>query len=252
MPFKEGQPTLTGVLGTIALRMVIKESTFGRPVRLGDYFTMLTFHYENCALLGRARCDKLNVLVKTLVPENKVDDFIKFLQDVSSNHLNEFRNETGEDPKSFYHFIATKELDRVLVSAFGIHPVELILLAVRSRKIKEAGKLIKEAKKLFDQKVPFETAMNQARIFGWEGIGFGSFFPELTERMYKNAFENVDMDMWANARKMGVDIPEKPDYIPLEEREELILTATASYVAELYPELLDPLDLRGYIEEGGH
>ena len=245
MPFKEGQPTLTGVLSWIPLRMVVKERTFGgRYLRLGDYFTMLAFQYETCALLGRARCDKLNVLVRMLVrEESKVDEFMKFLQEVTSDRLNRFTNETGEDPKSFYHFIAMKELDSVLVSAFGLTLDEFALLAVRSQKIKEA-------EKLFDQKVPLETATDKARIYGLEGIGFGSSFPELTERMYKNAYENVDMDMWANARKMGVDIPEKPDFIPLEEREREIFATVAGYTGEFYPELLDPLDLRAYVEEG--
>jgi hypothetical protein len=246
MPFKEGQPTLTGVLSWIPLKHVVKERPFGgRYLRVSDYFTMLGFQYENCALLGRARCDKLNVLTRMLVrEENKVEEFTKFLQNASSDRLNRFRNEVDEEPKSFYHFISIKEYDSVLVSAFGLPLDELILLAVRSRKIKEA-------KKLFDRKVPLEVATDKARIYGLEGIGFGSSFPELTERMYKNAYENVDMDMWAEARKMGVDIPEKPDIVSLEEREEIVLQMVAAYTSEFYPELLDPLNLRDYLVEGG-
>jgi hypothetical protein len=245
MPFEEGQPTLTGVLSWIPLKHVVKERLFGeRYLRLWDYFAMLAFQYENCALLGRARCAKLNVLVRMLVrEENKVDEFMKFLQEVTSDRLNRFTNEAGEDPKSFYHFIAIEELNSVLVSAFGLPLDELSLLAVHSRKIKEM-------QKIFNQKVSLEIATDKARIYGLEGIGFGSSFPELTERMYKNAYENVDTDMWANARKMGVDIPEKPDFIPLEEREKEILATVAGYTSEFYPELLDPLDLRSYVEEG--
>jgi hypothetical protein len=244
MPFKEDQPTLTGILSWIPLRMVVKKKLFGgRYLRLGDYFTMLAFQYETCALLGRALYDKLNILVRMLVhEENRVDEFMKLLQEATSDRLNRFRNEVGEEPKSFYHFIAIKEFDSVLVSAFGLPLGDIALFAAYSHQIREA-------KKLFDHKVPLEVATDKARIYGLEGIGFGGFFPELTERMYKNAYENVDMDMWTTARKMGVDIPEKPDYIPLEEREKPILTTTAVYAAEFYPELLDPLDLRGYLEE---
>jgi len=244
MPFREGQPTLTGVLSWIPLKHAVKERLFGgRYLRVSDYFIMLGFQYETCALLGRARCDKLNVLSRMLVrEENKVEEFITFLRNVSSDRLNRFINEVGEEPKSFFHFISIKEYDSVLVSAFGLPLDELILLAVRSQKIKEA-------KKLFDRKVPLEVATDKARIYGLEGIGFGSFFPELTERMYKNAYENVDMDKWAEARKMGVDIPQKPDIVSLEEREEIVLQMVAAYTSEFYPELLDPLDLRGYVEE---
>jgi hypothetical protein len=245
MPYKEGQLTLTGILSWIPLKKAVKKQLLGgRYLRIFDYFAMLGFQYETCALLGRARCDKLNVLVRMLArEENKADEFKKLLQDAASDRLSKFRNETGEDPKSFYHLISIKEYDSVLVSAFGLPLDELILSATRSRKIKEA-------KKLFDRKVPLEVATDKARIYGLEGIGFGSSFPELTERMYKNAYENVDMNMWAEARETGVDIPEKPDFIPLEEREKSILATTAIYAAEFYPELLDPLNLRDYLVEG--
>lgn len=81
------------------------------------------------------------------------------------------------------------------------------------------------------------------------GIGFGSSFTELTVRMYRNTYENINVNMkeWAEARSYGLNIPEKPDFIPLEEREKEILATVAGYTGEFYPELLDPLDLRSYL-----
>ena len=242
MPFKEGQPTLTGVLSWLPLKPAVKDRLFGgRYLRAFDYFIMLGFQYENCALLGRAYYDKMNLLARMLVrEENKVDELVKNLQDVSSDRLNRFRNEVGEEPKSFYHFISMREYDSVLVRAFGLPLDELILLAARSREIKEV-------KKIFDREVPLEVATDNARIYGLEGIGFGSSFPELTVSMCKNACENIDMDEWTKAREIGVETPERPDIVTFEEREEAVLQTLAAYTSEFYPELLDPLDLRGYI-----
>ena len=56
------------------------------------------------------------------------------------------------------------------------------------------------------------------------------------------------MNEWAEARSYGLNIPEKPDFIPLEEREKEILAIVAGYTSEYYPELLDPLDLRDYLD----
>ena len=241
MPFEEGHPTLTGCLAWIPLKNVVKKQLFGgRYLRLWDYFTMLGFQYESGAILGRARCDKLNVLVRMLMrEENKVDEFMKFLQDASSDRLNRFRNEIGKDPESFYDFISLKECDRVLGGATGLTWNVLVEEYLRGNK---------EVVKAFAHKVSLGVATDKSRIFGLEGIGFGSSFPELTESMYKNAYENVDVGEWAEARAHGLDIPEKPEVIPFEEREESLLQVVAAYVTEYYPELLDPLDLRGHLE----
>ena len=58
------------------------------------------------------------------------------------------------------------------------------------------------------------------------------------------------MNEWAEARSYGLNIPEKPDIIPLDEREKEILQMVAAYTAEFYPELLDSLDLRNYLNVG--
>ena len=55
------------------------------------------------------------------------------------------------------------------------------------------------------------------------------------------------MNEWAEARSFGLNIPEKQDIIPIEERENEILQTVASYATEYYPELLDQLDLRNYL-----
>ena len=101
--------------------------------------------------------------------------------------------------------------------------------------------------KVFDEKVPLEQAEPLIKSFHAEGIGFGSVFPELTEKLYRNTFEKVNRDSWIEARKYGLAIPEEPTIIGLKEQEEIVLQMVAAYASEYYPELLDSLDLRGHL-----
>ena len=105
--------------------------------------------------------------------------------------------------------------------------------------------------KACDEKVPLEKAEPSIKAFELEGIGFGSSFPELTEKMYRNTLENIDRDVWAEMRAHGAPITEKPRIVSLEELEEATLQMVVAYASEYYPELIDPLDLRGHLNVVG-
>ena len=241
MPHKEGQPSLTGFLGEIPLKQALKKQLFGgHYLRLWDYFATLSFQYESGAILGRAKRDKISTLINMLVvPGTEINKFVKFMHDQAKERLEKFRSELGREPNTFHDFIFDREFGRVV----GLSLNKVFEEYMRGNK---------EVVKVFDHKVSLDIAWPEIQDYGAGGIGFGSSFPELTEKMYRNATENIDMDEWTKARKYGVDIPEKPDIVTLEEREESVLGIVAVYTAEFYPELLDPLDLRGYIDTEGN
>ena len=237
MPYKEEQPPLIGYLGAPAVTKVIKTRLLGGPyMRFHDFFLVLSHLYMIGAILGRARRSKLSILVKMLiVPGAEVNKFVKFLQESAKKRLEEFRNELGKEPDSFFEFIYFRELE----SAIGLSLNDCFeAYAAGNKKVMKA----------FDEKVALKEASPIITMYEEEGIGFGSVFPELTERMYRNAIEHIDMDRWSEARSYGVTLPEKPTIISLEEQEDIVLSMVAAYVSEYYPELLDPLDLRGYLE----
>ena len=70
-------------------------------------------------------------------------------------------------------------------------------------------------------------------------------------KVYRNTCENIDTNAWSEARAHGLAIPETPTIISLEEQEKIVLQIVATYASEHYPELLDPLDLNGYLEQAG-
>lgn len=232
MPYKEGQPTLMSFLGSIPLaRGLAKKRLFGEPyIRLYDFCELLSKLYESGAVLGHARHDKLSILEKMLVIPGLEPCSMKSLEDRAKKRLDTFRNETGEEPDSFIKFIQLKELEW----AIGLRALSAL----------PSGN--KEARKAVEKKVPLAEAALPINTYGLDGIGFGSCFPTLTERMYNTDYENI-MGEWSKRKAHGLTAPGEPPPESLEKREKNILQVMAGYASKYYPELLDPLDLRGYL-----
>jgi hypothetical protein len=141
-----------------------------------------------------------------------------------------FRGEVGKEPNTFLEFIRVFKLR----SEAGLSLNEAFKADIKGDK---------RIVKAFDKKYSVELLRLTNWSQGDEGIGFGSSFPELTERMYRNSYEHIDTDLWSEARTHGLAIPEKPEIVSLEEREATVLQMVAAYASEYYPELVDPLDL---------
>ena len=105
------------------------------------------------------------------------------------------------------------------------------------------GSNFKTLKKVFMEKFPLKEAESIIKELGLEGIGFGSCFPELTEKIWRRTYESIDMDKWSKYRSSGLVLSEKPPKMNLEEREQMVLKMVAAYVSEHCPELIDPLEL---------
>ena len=246
MPYKEGQPTLMQIfiLAWIPLKQVVrKKLSRKRYITMFYYSRTLAFQYETGALLGRAMRHKLDILHKMLVkPGTDINRSIAFIQSEAKDRLKKFTEQKGKEPDTFNDFIALKELEEA-AKVMGLSIDEDAYYQDPKSHLKNLGKL-------YSHEVTLDDVYKNILNCSLYGIGFGSSFPELTVRMYKNTYENIDVNMkeWAEARSYGLNIPEKPDFIPLEEREKEILAIVAGYTGEYYPELLDPLDLRGQLE----
>ena len=247
MPYKEGQPSLMGFLGYVSVNNVAKKRLLGGPyIPFSDLCTVLCFMYESGAILGRARHDKLSILVEMLEGPSTRTAFtrhlltlrggtIEILRNEAKKRLDTFRSEVGKEPETFFEFIQLRELERTI----GLSLNDAL-------KAYSGGD--KRIMKALDDKVPLKEVEPYIKFLGLEGIGFGNSFPQLTERMYRKAHEFIDMDVWSKWRAHGLAIPEKPTQMTLEEQEALILQMVAAYTSEYYPELLDPLDLRGHLD----
>lgn len=231
MPYKQGQISLVNFLSIPVINKVTKTRLFGgRYLHLSDVFKVCSHLYLTGAILGRARRNNLNTLAKILVVPGTEEENMNWLQERARARLAKFRNEVGGEPDTFDEFILSG----------GLKGVGLIPTKGRESYTHEDKKID------FNMKVPSEIAEYGMKTCLLEGICFGGSFPELTERMYEKA-KNAE-DAWTDTWAHGLAIPKELTAMSFEEAEENILQIVAAYASEYYPELLDPLDLRNYLE----
>jgi len=243
MPYVEGQLTFVDFLGYRPAMAMAKKRLFGGPyITFNDYCGVLASVYESSAVVGRAKSNKLSIIEKIIEAQypRYGPEPIKDLQKKVKEHLDEFKKERGREPHSFLEFIQVKQLENALQheGIIGRETLKSLEIGDTSSGKKVIEKLIgdissdKKAMKKLEMKISLRGTEIGIRIFGGEGIAFGISFPELTERMYRNLHENT----------------EEPPIITLEEGEEEILKIVAVYTNRYWPEMLDPLDLRGHLE----
>jgi hypothetical protein len=248
MPYKEEPISLQGFLVWIPLKFMVRKTLIGkRYIHLATYLFLLQVEYENGAVLGRAMLNKLDILKKMLlIPGLNFTNVIKDAQEAAEKHLDEFKKEHGDEPETFNDFIYWPSWETATGLSYGeLFKPEHIKNRERTRK-----RLSRIFQKKLGKKVPLEEAQPLISTLVLEGIGFGSTFPKLTEKMHKNAYEKTDDDFQRISRALGFSTPED-QALTLKEREDGVLQKVAAYTSEYYPELLDPLDLRGHLAAWG-
>ena len=209
-------------LGRDVVPRLAEKGWFGRwYIRFGRFLTAGLWLYQTGAVLGRARPHRLETLAKMFSDRpGREREASNWLQDLAVKRIDKY----GREPESFFDFFMTTEYEKAGVSW---PPASLDAI-----------------KRVDNEKIPLEQAGDTLNLLGLEGIGFGAKFPELTERMWKQTYETFDLEAWDRARRYGVDVPEEPTPLPLEQREHEVLAEVAVYATEHFPELVEPLGLR--------
>lgn len=95
-----------------------------------------------------------------------------------------------------------------------------------------------------EERVAPEEAFNVGLLWAIRGAGFGIEFPKRFEDLYVRTYAKHDPESWSRAFKYGaVDLPEEPDALPIDEREQGTRAEFAEFCAMYYPDLLSPLGL---------
>ncbi len=250
MPYKEGQPTLTSFLAWPFTKIeVVKEDAFGKPyVNLFEYYMILQVIFESGAVLGRAMCNKIDEFRKMLLIPPTKDDALEKATKAAKAIFDAATKESGNEPSNFGDFIH----GMLFKEAIGLSLRDCAEVLMRDKKrFKEIQRTVE---KKAQQKASLSDNYDVLMLYGYWGISFGIKFPELTEKMYRNLHENINMDAYSELKELGLlvgDIGEKREVISLEEREKELLQLLAAYTQECYPELIDDLELREYIDIEG-
>jgi hypothetical protein len=95
--------------------------------------------------------------------------------------------------------------------------------------------------KVAEQKLPFKSTFLQLHGAVAEGIGLGSHYPELTERLLSYTANSGN---WSRAYTAGLDIPASaPKPKPIRERQMDAASMVRPYIEKARPDLLAKLGL---------
>ena len=174
--------------------------------------------FETGVVLGYAFRSRLTTLAKLFSQPSREQELVTFMQGLAGQHL----AKAGE-PKDFLQLAMWYEDSRIKGNWHeeGINEVQMEYLTKH-------------------QKVPLEQAFKNLHVAVSTGIGFGSAFPGLTEKLWKVAYERpIDLDEWQKWKRAGLDLgDELPEPFPLEKRQEQILSQVELFVSKSRPELL--------------
>lgn len=200
-----------------AVRPAVKENTSGGYEISGCSMLVAgLWVFQQGAFLGRARADRLEVLAKLVAIEGGEEKMCEFFRSSSARLLDDY----GREPSSF--------MDLWLKHRFpSVDPGGLDILVALHHKKHHLGEMIPQ----FQVAVAF-------------GIGFGAMYPELLKKMWINSYETErDKQIWAQARKSGLNIPDKR-HLQLKEMEELVLLSVSEFASNYHPSLTNILELQ--------
>ena len=220
---------MTDVATQITLGQYMSKGTLGPLVRkklFGGYEVPLgpclinvsTWLFQKGAILGRARFDRLDVLVKLLScdPERE-EDACSELRRVAKKRLDNF----GREPHSFHTYWWETEF-----STFDFTDSNVL-------------------KSLSVKKVCLEEIASSVDYWLYSGIAFGATYPQLVAKIWIQTYETSKPNEWAMAREQyGLDIPEEQTLLPLDEMEQGVLLEVGRYVFDFFPQLMEPLGLK--------
>jgi len=203
-------------LREVAMRVARKRLLGGYVMPMGSMMVGGLWVFQKGAILGRARRRSLEAVVALIgergCPTREVAQAIK------QSAQERVRRASSKDALTFREFWFQTEYPNI---AFG-DPEVLRYLARR--------------------KVRLAEALTQAPIWAADGVGFGAAFPEVTESMWRHSYEVVRPEAWDHAGKAGVELPDGPTTLPLEEMERQVLDEVRVFAEENRPEILESLE----------
>ena len=198
--------------------LVRKKLLGGYEVPLGPCISNVsTWLFQKGAILGRARSDRFNILVKLFAVTGKEDDLCDKLRELAKKRLEDFN-------KEFYSF-----------------PFFWLETEFKTFNFSD----LNELKTLSMKKIRLGEILPELDSWLIDGIGFGATYPDLVKEMWEKTYETLqDQEEWAKAREYGLDIPEEQTLLPLDDMEQHVLLEVGRYVYEYCPQLMEPLGLK--------
>ncbi len=227
---------------SISVRAAKKRFFFFAPhVPFQRYLGCYQEAFEVGVVLGYAFRNRLATFAKLFSEPGREQELIAFMQELAQRRL----TEVG-DAENFFSLSMAAEEGRIRADW-------------RESGITEGQ--IEHLRRHF--KMPLKTASSNLHVAVSIGIGFGSAFPEQTEKLWKAGHEYLlDPDRWARVRHdprylmeetfgpltaeqvEGFQRDEPPESVTLAKRQEQLLSQVELFVSRARPELLPQFMMR--------
>ncbi|MBI4505166.1 MAG: hypothetical protein HY691_06495 [Chloroflexi bacterium] len=207
------RPSLGMYWSQVFVGRIVEKRWFGRRrIRFGRYLMVAEWLYTSGAILGRSRREKLDILMVMFSRSGAESSVASLAQQEAERRLTQYNG----TPDSFFDFLLATEVPGGKVALF----------------------------RDFEKDMPIEAAYPFGAMKVVEGVGFGARYPDLTEHLWRRSYENLDTARWQDARAHGLNIPEHPQIVRFEDREQALLLDVAGFASLHYAELVEPLGLR--------
>jgi hypothetical protein len=194
-----------------------KKWSGGYQVRMSSAVFAELLAFQKGAILGRAKADKGKSLAKLVAQEGGEDSIYDYIMESAESLLNKY----GKEPDSFQDFWFKTRFPSLDFTDY------------------------ETLKALDKKKVRLSEILPICQVAATQGIGFGIINPELVKVMWRNTYETeIDPTIWEDARKHGLEIPEKQSYVPLKDMEEAVLSQVYEFAKATRPELIVELGLK--------
>jgi hypothetical protein len=218
--------TLIDEFATSIIAPALKKRLFSAPyIPFPRYLGCYQVAFETGSVLGHVFRDKLATLVKLFCEPGREETLI-----IAMRELAQQKRARVEDCQNFAAFAMFDEEKRIIAnwSESGI---------TETQREHETRRL----------KITLEQGYKNICGAVTTGIGFGSAFPELTEQLWRAAYERTfTREEWQEYRRSGVvSGDEIPEPFPLAKRQEQILSLVELFVSTSRPELLSYFKFAG-------
>jgi len=216
--------TLLAYLAHQIISPVTKKGLFSDEyVLFGSYMPCAQFLYETGAIIGYTFRDRLPLLVELFTESGHETDAVAHIGESAAKRLAELPAE----PNDFMDLFFKPEAER-------------LIKVMRARGLNKFSTW-SDFPAVAKQKMRRADIFSNLQVAAWEGIGLGSRYPDLTEKLFSHA---QDVEVWSRARAAGLDIPATPPRPkPIRERQAEVTAMIRPYIEKVRPDLLTKLGL---------
>ena len=222
------KPPLTAYLANVVIAPAVKKAFLGGPyVSFGSYIASSQILYETGTICGLLFRERMAIFVKLFCEPGRESEFLMFIREAAGDIL----RACADEPAGFIDLFARTE-------------ITFMMDRMRQAGLTKLSDWL-DSPQLVNHKIDLTNVFQRLQIVAVEGIGLGSQYAEIAERLWKKSYQDpAESELFRRFGLPGADMPQNPlRTVSFENRKREVLSLVKSYVSEARPDLLGPLEL---------